>query len=168
MLSGKRPAKKMIIQEKRPSVIIGACGEHYLASYLSGFGLIVAMPRAVIPGCDLLVATSKGGRAARLQVKTGTQSTKTHREEGKIYLCWTSQTVIKREDPNLWYAYIWLKNWPHGEQLPEVFFVPAHVVVKCLKQCVRDKEWPCFWMHADDAKKFEGQSGLRRLMMRLR
>ena len=52
----------MIIQEKRPSVIIGACGEHYLASYLSGFGLIVAMPRAGIPGCDLLVATSKGGR----------------------------------------------------------------------------------------------------------
>lgn len=168
MLSGKRPAKKMTIQEKRPSVIIGACGEHYLASYLSGFGLIVAMPRAGIPGCDLLVATSKSGRAARLQVKTGTQSTKTHREEGKIYLWWTSPTVIKREDPNLWYAYIWLKNWPHGEQLPEVFFVPAHVVVKCLKQCVRDKEWPCFWMHADDAKKFEGQFGLRRLMTRLR
>src|SRR5450759_3182622 len=137
--------KEMSPKDKRPSVIIGACGEHYLAGYLSGF--------------DLLVTTSKSGRAARLQVKTGTQSTKTDREVGKIYLWWTSPTVIKREDQNLWYAYVWLKDWPHGEHLPEVFFVPSKIVVKCLKQCIRDKEWPCFWMRVEEAKKFEGQSG---------
>lgn len=159
---------RMNPQGNRSSVIIGACGEHYVAGYLSGFGLIVAMPRAGIPGCDLLVATSKGGRAARLQVKTGTQSTKTDREEGKIYLWWTSPTVIEREDRNLWYAYVWLKGWPHKEQPPEVFFVPSKVVVKCLKQCIRDKEQPFFWMRTDDAKEYEGQSGLKRLLMTFR
>jgi hypothetical protein len=153
---------------KRPSTVIGACGEHYVASYLSGFGLIVAMPRAGILGCDLLVATSKSGQAARLQVKTGTQSTKTTRESGKIYLWWTSPTVIKRDDPNLWYAYVWLKEWPQGEQTPEVFFVPSKVVVKCLKQCVRDKEWPCFWVRSEDAEVFRGKSGLKQLLKSLR
>jgi len=158
----------MSIKDKRASVIIGAAGEHYAAGYLSGLGLIVAMPRAGIPGCDLLVASSKGGKAARLQVKTGTQSTKTTRESGRIYLWWTSPTVIKRTDQNLWYVYVWLNDWPHGEHLPEVFFVPSKVVVKCLKQCVRDKEWPCFWMRADDAEEFRGQSGLKLLLRALR
>ena len=157
----------MALLEKRPSVVIGACGEHYVAGFLSGLGLIVAMPRAGIPGCDLLVAASKTGKAARLQVKTGTQSTKKDREVGEIYLWWTSPSVIKREDKNLWYVYVWLKDWPHGDSLPEVFFVPARVVVKCLKQCVRDKEWPCFWMRAKDARRFEGRTGLKEILKTL-
>jgi hypothetical protein len=160
--------KIMTAPSKRHSIFTGACGEHYVAGYLCGFGLVVATPRAGIPGCDLLIAASKSGRAARLQVKTGTQSTKTDRELGKIYLWWTSPTVIQRDDPSLWYAYVWLKDWPRGEQLPEVFFVPSKVVVRCLKQCVRDKEWPCFWMRAEDADEFRGEVGLRQLLKSLR
>lgn len=51
---------------KRATAIIGACGEHYIAAYLSGFDLIVAMPRGGIPGCDLLVTRESKGRAIRL------------------------------------------------------------------------------------------------------
>jgi hypothetical protein len=153
---------------KRSSVITGACGEHFVAGYLSGFGLIVAMPRAGIPGCDLFVARAKSGKAARLQVKTGTQSTKTTREEGKIYLWWTSSKVIERKDQNLWYAYVWLNGWPQGQHHPEIFFVPSKIVVKCLKQCLRDDDSEFFWMSAEKAKQFEGLSGLKRLMTTLR
>ena len=103
--------------EKLPPVIIGACGEHYVASLLSGSGLVVAMPRAGIPGCDLLVSTAKAGRALRVQVKTGTQASKTTREEGKIYLWATGYAAIDRDDRYLWYAYVWLKEWPREEHL---------------------------------------------------
>jgi hypothetical protein len=154
--------------KKRPTVLTGACGEHYVAGYLSGKGLIVAMPRAGIPGCDLFVSTLKSGRAVRLQVKTGTQSTRNDREEGKIYLWRTSSKVIQRKDQNLWYAYIWLKDWPDGNDLPEIFFVPSQVVVKCMKQRIRDNEQKYFWMRAEDAKKFEGRPGLKRLLTTLR
>lgn len=159
----------MNLRDKRPSVIIGASGEHYVAGYLSGLGLIVAMPRAGIPGCDLLVATSKGGRAARMQVKTGTQATKTTREEGKIYLWSTAYSAIDRDDPSLWYAYVWLNGWPHKKQLPEVFFIPSRIVVRCMKACRRNKAtWPYFWMYADEAEKFRGQSGLKQVLRALR
>lgn len=159
----------MSSQDKRPSVVIGASGEHYIAGYLSGLGLIVAMPRAGIPGCDLLVATSKSGQALRLQIKTGTQSTKTTKEEGKIYLWSTSYGAIDRDDENLWYAYVWLNGWPQAEQLPEVFFVPSKIVVKCMKECRRNKEkWPYFWLYAKNAKAFQGQAGLKRLLKALR
>jgi hypothetical protein len=154
--------------KKLHSVFIGASGEHYVAGFLSRLDFIVAMPRAGIPGCDLLVSKSKSGQAVRLQVKTGTQSTRNTREVGKIYLWRTSKSVIERNDKNLWYAYVWLKDWPHGEDLPEVFFVPSKVVVKCLKQCVQDKESEFFWMLAKDAKKFEGRNGLKQLRTTLR
>jgi len=38
------------------TAITGACGEHYIAGYLSGHHLIVAMPRGGIPGSDLFVS----------------------------------------------------------------------------------------------------------------
>src|SRR5208282_5221307 len=94
------------------TLTIGACGEHYVAAYLSGCGLIVAMPRAGIPGSDLFVSQEKGGSTIRIQVKTGTQSVKSNKEEGKIYLWRTSLAAIERDDKYLWYAYVWLNSWP--------------------------------------------------------
>ena len=48
------------------TAITGACGEHYIAGYLSGHHLIVAMPRGGIPGSDLFVAKESGGPALRV------------------------------------------------------------------------------------------------------
>lgn len=115
--------------KKAATAIIGACGEHYVASYLSGLNLIVAMPRAGIPGFDLIVSNEKGGISIRMQVKTGTQATRNVKGYGKIYLWSTSYSVIERDDPFLWYAFVWLNKWPEEGKIPEIFFVPSNVVV---------------------------------------
>ena len=155
--------------KKSASSIIGACGEHYVAAYLSGYQLIVAMPRGGIPGSDLFVSKEKGGNAIRLQVKTaGTEAMKNDRAVGRIYLWRTSLAVIERNDRNLWYAYVWLKDWPKGEISPEVFFVPAKVVIKCMKGVLADKDtWPYFWLRVDAAQGFKGRAGLRPLLSAL-
>ena len=146
---------------KSDKAIIGACGEHYVAAYLSGCGLIVAMPRAGIPGCDLLVAREKGGHAIRVQVKTGTRATRKDKEVGVIYLWATSYKVIDVDDKHLWYAYVWKKEWPEKENLPEVFFVPSRVVASCMEKCRANNEtYPFFWLRYDDAQQYKGQSGL--------
>ena len=154
--------------KRTASAIVGASGEHYVAGYLSGLGLIVAMPRAGIPGCDLLVSSDRNGRALRLQVKTGRQATRKTRDVGPIYLWETSYSTIDRNDKHLWYAYIYLNGWPAGGNLPEVFFVPSSIVVTCMKQCRANKETrPFFWMLAKDATKYKGSTGLRSLLKTL-
>jgi hypothetical protein len=145
------------------TTIIGACGEHYIAAYLSGDNLIVAMPRGGIPGSDLLVAREKGGNPIRVQVKTGTQATRNTREYGPIYLWPTSLGAIERNDKHLWYAYVWLNGWPADEKLPEVFFVPSRKVASCMKGEVKES-WPYFWMAVGEAKKYKGRSGLNLLL----
>jgi hypothetical protein len=153
---------------KTSSAIKGACGEHYIAAYLSGHGLIVAMPRAGVPGCDLFVSKEKGGTALRVQVKTGTQATRKNRDVGPIYLWATSYAAIDRTEKNLWYAYLWLNGWPDEENSPEVFFVPSRIVVARMKECRENKEtWPYFWMRVRDAQRYKGKSGLTALLRQL-
>jgi hypothetical protein len=150
--------------KKTTPTIIGACGEHYVAAYLSGHNLIVAMPRAGIPGFDLIVSNEKGGHSIRIQVKTGTQSTRKNKVEGDIYLWPTSYAAIERNDVYLWYAYVWLNDWPNGNNLPEIFFVPSSVVVKVMKECKEDNDSrPYFWMKKNDAEKYKGDSGFQLL-----
>lgn len=151
--------------KKSATATIGACGEHYVAAYLSGQQLIVAMPRAGVPGFDMLVSTEKGGHAIRVQVKTGTQATRKTKDEGDIYLWSTSYSAIDRDDKFLWYAYVWLNDWPSKEKLPEIFFVPSKVVVDCMKECKDNNEsWPYFWMRVGEASKYKGDSGLQLLL----
>jgi len=150
--------------KKSTTAIIGACGEHYVAAYLSASNLIVAMPRAGIPGFDMLVSNEKGGHAIRVQVKTGTQATKKDKDVGPIYLWSTSYAAIERNDPYLWYAYVWLNSWPNESKQPEIFFVPSRVVVDCMKECKENNEsWPYFWLRVDEATKYKGDSGLELL-----
>jgi hypothetical protein len=152
---------------KLATSIIGACGEHYIAAYLSGYSLIVAMPRGGIPGSDLFVSKEKGGNTIRVQVKTArTEAMKNDRDVGRIYLWRTGATAaIERNDQNLWYAYVWLNGWPTGETFPETFFVPSKVVVKCMKGVLADKDtWEYFWMRVREAQKYKGLSGLKSLL----
>ncbi|MSR56842.1 MAG: hypothetical protein EXS05_04125 [Planctomycetaceae bacterium] len=151
--------------KKTSTAILGACGEHFVASYLSGFRLIVALPRAGVPGCDLLVAGEKVGHAVRIQVKTGTQSTTTNKVDGPIYLWHTSYNVIENNDKHLWYAYVYLRNWPHGEEQPELFFVPSRVVIETMTECKKLNENPSFfWMKVGDASKYRGRAGLQAIL----
>lgn len=150
---------------KQSTAMVGACGEHYVAAYLSGFHLLVALPRAGVPGTDLFVSKERGGRVNRVQVKTGTQATKTTKAEGPIYLWHTSYKSIESNDNSLWYAYVWLNNWPQGELSPEIFFVPSSKVAECIKGCQDDGDKvPFFWMTVAEAKKYKGRPGLDALM----
>ena len=150
---------------KYSTAITGACGEHFVAAYLSGYRLIVAMPRGGIPGSDLFVTNERGGYALRIQVKTGTQSTRNTKWGGPIYLWSTSYAAIDRNDEHLWYAYVWLNGWPDGHGFPEVFFVPSAVVVKCMEECKAGNEsWPYFWLKVDEAQQYKGRKGLQPIL----
>jgi hypothetical protein len=150
--------------KKTASTIIGACGEHYVAAYLLGHKLVVSLPRAGIQGFDLIVSNEKGGPSIRIQVKTGTQSTRKKKVEGHIYLWQTAYSVIESDDEYLWYAFVWLNGWPKEDNLPEIFFVPSNVVVEVLKACKEDKDnWPTFWMKKDEIEKYKGYSGFQSL-----
>ena len=52
---------------KVPSTILGACGEHYVASYLSGMGLVAALTRRGVPATDLIVTSEMGRRVEESQ-----------------------------------------------------------------------------------------------------
>jgi hypothetical protein len=142
--------------------LVGASGEHYVAGYLSGFHLVVAMPRGGTPGSDLFVSKEAGGRMIRIQVKTGTRATRRFRDVGDAFVWKASYSAIGRNDPNLWYAFVWLKGWPEKESLPEVFFVPSAVVVNCLEdQKAQNDKYPTFWVCVADAERFRGPPGLQ-------
>jgi len=146
--------------------IIGVCGEHYVSAYLSGWGLIVALPRGGNPGTDLFVASASGGPGIRIQVKTGTDSYHSIKKEAEPHYRWpTTYSVIDQSDKSLWFAYVWLRHWPKGEEQPEVFFVPAAFVaerMRTVREEKRDKPnaWTFFWMWRSEAEKYKGRQGL--------
>ncbi len=150
---------------------VGACGEHYVASYLSRLGLLVALPRGGVPGSDLFVARETNGPPIRVQVKTGTDSKRKTRTDGEIYLWQTSDKVIAGKDASLWYAYVWLNDWlADSTKSPEVFFVPSADVVACMEGVVKEREkypkaWSYFWMKVENAKKYKGCEGVKPLML---
>ena len=127
------------------------------------------MPRAGVPGCDLFIGKEHGGRAVRIQVKTGTQATKTTKEEGKIYLWSTSYGALKRNTEDLWYAFVWINNWPVKNNHPEIFFVPAKRVITYLKGAKKIKDkWPYFWMKEKEAVKCRGEAGIKTMLKTLK
>lgn len=158
---------------KRTSAIIGACGEHYVAAYLSGHGLLVALPRAGVKGSDLFVADVDSGRPLRIQVKTATQAYGKYKGE-MIYSWDTSFPSPQHCNSTTWYAYVWLNDWPEKPNqpeklnLPEVFFVPSTEVAACMEKergsYANKKEWRTFfWMRAEEAVKYKNGNGLSRL-----
>ncbi len=146
------------------STIVGACGEFYVASYLSGLGLITALPRSGVPGCDLLVTSKEGGYAIRIVVKTSNQPIKKDKKLGKIHLWSTSASALKLNDQHLWYAYVWLNDWPEKENnTPEIFFVPSGFVVERLAGDLTTK-WPFFWLNVDETAQFRGNRGIKPIL----
>lgn len=143
----------------------GAIGEFYVAAYLSAHDLLVALPRAGIPGSDMFVGAVQGP-PLRIQVKTGTRSTKKDKVEGPIYLWSTTLSVIEKHDKSLWYAFVWLNGWPKEEgKLPEVFIVPSFAVVERMKLVRAEieqspKTWPYFWLRVDEADQYKGKKGV--------
>jgi len=140
------------------TAIVGASGEHYVAAFLSGQGLIVALPRAGVKGSDLLVA-DEDGNPLRIQVKTA-RDARGIDKVGEFFSWDTSYSVLKRPDPFTWFAYVSLNQWPMKPNLPEVFFVPSTIVCAHIEmqQATKSKR-PFFWMYVDSARPYNGLNG---------
>ena len=152
------------------SKFVGASGEFYVAAYLSEAELLVALPRAGIPGSDLFVAKEKGGHPIRVQVKTGADASMTKSVKHGTYYSWlTKYSVSESHDANLWYAYVWLNDWrKDATKVPEVFFIPSDVVANRMKELQEENgnkpnSWSCFWMLAEKLDEYKGDKGLEKL-----
>ncbi len=137
---------------------------HYVAAYLSGSNLLVAMPRAGVPGSDMFVSSVMNGPALRIQVKTGTQAFAKTKADGEIYLWRAAEKQASQASEFLWYAFVSLNGWPGKQEQPKLFFVPSAIVANCVQSCIDLGEWLCFWMTKQESEQYEGQVGLANLL----
>jgi hypothetical protein len=147
---------------KTDKKIIASCGEYYVAAYLSGFDLIVALPRAGVPTCDMLVTSDLKGPAIKIQVKTGTQSKTTTKKKGDTWYEWPiNEKVIEKED-----EFLWLNDWPKKkENCPELFFVPSKAVASEVRKRLQEgKKWLFYCIEGDDIQNYMGRNGLESIL----
>lgn len=118
--------------EKISSAIKGATGEFYVAAYLSALNLVVALPRGGVPSSDLLVTTPSGGKTISLQIKTAT--TQGNRYRKCDYLTWAVSAKSRTINfVSHWYVFVDLRDWPQGQDPPELYFVPSCDVAESLE-----------------------------------
>ena len=147
---------------KHKRMITGDCGEFYVASLLAGIGADVTIERVNAKRNDLKVTL--GRRSFSVQVKAG----RSHTNEARIrtpdesYWVWRAgKKCADITDPNHWYAFVYLGEWPKRGDPPMAFFVSSERVVKTLSDQVTRGEW--FWMYKSDAEKHCGLPGLKRM-----
>lgn len=148
--------------------VIGACGEHYIAAFLSRHQLVVALPRAGVKGSDLFVADADFGHPIRIQVKTGTDSRRTNKKQGIVFYEWhASFPTTQQCNESTWYAFVWLSDWPEKAVQPELFFVPSIDVAANMTETGQDSTTPyaTFWMPEGKLSRYRGSDGLE-LMLR--
>jgi hypothetical protein len=150
---------------KLQRTVLGACGEHYVASYLSGMGVVVALTRGGTPATDLIVTSETGGRAVSIQVKAGGTFSYTKYKRKPENNQWTwrvGRKAMDRANESHWYAFVYIGDWPQGEHFPKVFFVPSKTVRKKLRGTeTSQQDW--FWMREDEAKVYSGLTGYQKL-----
>ena len=148
---------------KHKRTITGDCGEFYVAALLAGMGADVCIERVNQKTKDLNVAF--GRTSFTLQVKAGrlyTNEERKHRPEDSYWVWRAGAKCMDITDPRHWYAFVYLGEWPRGNKPPEVFFIPSRFVAKrLLEQHRSQRDW--FWILQDDAKKYCGLNGLKRM-----
>lgn len=150
---------------KLSSSILCTCGEHFVASYLSGMGLVVALTRAGTPTTDMIVTSEAGGRSISLQVKAGGDHNHVvyKRNPENNYWVWRAgKRAMDISGKFYWYAFVAVAGWPKVEVPPTVFFVPSTAVKRTLRNNdASQREW--FWMAEEEAKQYRGLNGFRKL-----
>ncbi len=144
--------------------ILCACGEHYVASYLSGMRLVVALTRAGAPATDLIVTSETGERSVSLQVKTGgmySHETYKKKPENNAWKWHTGSKAAALSSESRWYAFVFVGDWPSGGAIPEVFFVPSEVVAQKARDPNISAGW--FWILEAEAEKYRGLKGYGKL-----
>ncbi len=155
---------------KTSTAVKGACGEFYVASYLSALGLIVALPRGGVPSSDLLVTTPDGGKTISLQIKTATSPYNPSKKHGNYYAWSCSEKSLSVKSPTHWYAFVDLKGWTNGGENPEIYFVPSGTVAVELQK--EKEEYPStrlfFCIDEDQIQNFKMKQGSDLLLESLR
>jgi hypothetical protein len=152
---------------KLQSAILCPCGEHYVASYLSGMGLVVALTRAGSPATDLIVTSVTGGRSVSLQVKAGglySYSVYKRKPENNQWTWRVGKKAMDRAKDLYWFAFVYIGDWPQRQDspAPRVFFVPSKIVAKKLRSNDKSQQdW--FWMLEDEAEPYCGMAGYKKL-----
>lgn len=156
-----------IIMAKHEKIIVGNCGEYYVAAFLSGMGVKVAVERVNAPSKDLLV--SFGEQSITVQVKCGKAGNHEIRIKNpeESYWVWrVGKKCMDQSDKDHWYAFVCIgesgHTWPKSESPPKIFFVPSKVVAKTLRDAEQSQnEW--FWMYEDVAASYCGLTGFQKL-----
>jgi len=135
-------------KEPFSSVIIGAAGEFYVASYLSALGLVVALPRGGVPSSDLLVTNTDGNKTISLQIKTATQALNRSKKYDD-YLTWRLSTKSRGQNgcDSHWYVFVDLRGWPKSKDgySPDIYFVPAQDINSIFKTNWNKEDATSIW-----------------------
>jgi len=150
---------------------LAACGEHYVASYLSGMGLVVALTRGGAPATDIIVTSQSGGRSVSLQVKSGGPYSHTVSKRNPKNNQWTwrvGASASEKPSEYHWYAFVFIGDWPRENRPPnpEVFFVSSGFVKKTVAENP-DSQRDWFWMSEETAADYSGLAGFRKLVAAL-
>ena len=123
----------------------------------------VTVERVNAPTKDLNVKI--GRHAIAVQVKSGRLATSVdfkRKPENNRWVWRAGKKCADIDDPNHWYAFVYLGEWPKRGDAPRVFFVPAELVVETLAdKADTGGEW--FWMLKSEAEQFCGVKGFRKM-----
>jgi hypothetical protein len=140
--------------------ILGACGEYFVASFLSGSGLVVALTRRGVPASDMLITSDMGGQSISLQVKSGGVYSRTTYKKDPEKIQWTwrvgNKDAVHSNDSH-WFAFVFIGEWPLDGDNPDVFFVPSKFVIERAYDPATNDGW--FWMMETEAKGYRGLKG---------
>src|SRR5262249_6028244 len=146
------------------------CGEHYVAAFLAGHNLVVALPRGGASRADLFVADSSRGRAIRVQVKSGRQAFTQYKKKWNGQGCYSwdaDRRIVCTHGEGLWFAYVSLEGWPESDAPPAVFFLPSSAVAqKLASQTATAREF--LWMFEADLEPYRGANGVALLKSALK
>lgn len=155
---------------KISSAIKGAIGEFYVASYLSAMGLIVALPRAGVPGSDLLVTTADGHKTISLQIKTSLYPLHKSTKDGNHW-AWNVSAKARNGGSHLhWYVFVNGYNWPTYRDAPDLYFVPSEEVARIVTDWNVPESSMQFFriLEGNEQALYSGVEGFKKMMLALR
>jgi hypothetical protein len=138
------------------SQIIGTGGTYYVMSQLAIRGYHASCTFGNAPFVDILVASHDGHKTISIQVKTARNA---RRWKGNLVneLQWTlGWKSAKHSTPNLFYAFIDLKNLSDTEP-PDVYIIPSTWVKDYCAPWVDQVKWVRFHVHPDLVDPFKNK-----------
>lgn len=100
-----------------------------------------------------------------LQIKTGGiySHVTSKRKPGNNAWVWRiGSKAADNSDDSHWYAFVFVGDWPQGDAIPEILFVPSKVVARVVNDPAIQDGW--FWMPEAEAEQYRGRRGCEKLV----